>query len=124
MPTNPADGVGAVQVEVCGHAGGVITTSGQHVRRLTGIPDWTLAALETGIVGLGHMDGAMAARLLAADIPCPGRTERAGGAAPLLSTGLCRRDTPRAVAEDDGWFGPHVVGEVLGDRAERGVRAT
>ena len=51
-----------------------------------------------GFVGLGHMGGAMAARLLAAGYPVSGTSRTRERARPLLETGLDWCDTPRAVA--------------------------
>lgn len=52
-----------------------------------------------GLVGLGHMGGAMATRLLAAGYPVVGtrRSQLAGG--DLVAEGLRWEDTPRAVTE-------------------------
>jgi 3-hydroxyisobutyrate dehydrogenase-like beta-hydroxyacid dehydrogenase len=52
-----------------------------------------------GFVGLGHMGGAMATRLLAAGYPVAGTRRTRHEAEPLLSAGLLWGDTPRAVAE-------------------------
>jgi 3-hydroxyisobutyrate dehydrogenase len=52
-----------------------------------------------GFVGLGHMGGAMAIRLLAAGYPVSGTQPTRHGAEPLLAAGLCWADTPRTVAE-------------------------
>jgi 3-hydroxyisobutyrate dehydrogenase-like beta-hydroxyacid dehydrogenase len=52
-----------------------------------------------GFVGLGHMGGNMAARLLAAGYEVYGEERSRGGAQPLVDQGLRWRDTPRQVAE-------------------------
>ncbi|WP_433472423.1 NAD(P)-dependent oxidoreductase [Spirillospora sp. CA-142024] len=52
-----------------------------------------------GLVGLGHMGGAMAARLLAAGHPLHGTSRTPQRAPSLQSQGLCRHQSPRAVAE-------------------------
>src|SRR3954453_20888733 len=51
-----------------------------------------------GFVGLGHMGGAMAARLLAAGHPVVGTQCSRAGAEELLAHGLRWEDTPRGVA--------------------------
>src|SRR3954453_4521627 len=51
-----------------------------------------------GFVGLGHMGGAMAARLLAAGHPVVGTQRSRAGAEELLAHGLRWEDTPRDVA--------------------------
>jgi 3-hydroxyisobutyrate dehydrogenase-like beta-hydroxyacid dehydrogenase len=53
-----------------------------------------------GFVGLGHMGGAMAARLLAAGHPVAGSQRSRAGSEELLAQGLRWRDTPRDVALD------------------------
>jgi 3-hydroxyisobutyrate dehydrogenase-like beta-hydroxyacid dehydrogenase len=52
-----------------------------------------------GFVGLGHMGGNMAARLLAAGYPVFGESRNRDGAQWLVNEGLSWCDTPRAVAE-------------------------
>jgi 3-hydroxyisobutyrate dehydrogenase-like beta-hydroxyacid dehydrogenase len=52
-----------------------------------------------GFVGLGHMGGAMAARLLAAGYPVSGESRHRGAADDLVEHGLSWRDTPREIAE-------------------------
>ena len=52
-----------------------------------------------GFVGLGHMGGAMAARLLAAGYPVSGESRNRGVADDLVEHGLSWRDTPREIAE-------------------------
>jgi 3-hydroxyisobutyrate dehydrogenase-like beta-hydroxyacid dehydrogenase len=52
-----------------------------------------------GIVGLGHMGGAMAARLLAAGYPVHGMNRTRRRAEELIAHGLQWHDTPRGVAE-------------------------
>jgi 3-hydroxyisobutyrate dehydrogenase-like beta-hydroxyacid dehydrogenase len=52
-----------------------------------------------GFVGLGHMGGNMAARLLAAGYEVFGSARREPAARRLVEQGLRWRDTPRAVAE-------------------------
>ena len=52
-----------------------------------------------GFVGLGHMGGNMAARLLAAGYEVFGSARRASAARWLVKQGLRWRDTPREVAE-------------------------
>jgi 3-hydroxyisobutyrate dehydrogenase-like beta-hydroxyacid dehydrogenase len=51
-----------------------------------------------GFVGLGHMGGSMAARLLAAGYPVHGMNRTRGRAEELISHGLQWHDTPREVA--------------------------
>jgi 3-hydroxyisobutyrate dehydrogenase-like beta-hydroxyacid dehydrogenase len=60
-----------------------------------------MADTKTGIgfVGLGHMGGNMAARLLAAGYPVYGEEQSREHAQHLVDEGLRWRDTPRAVAE-------------------------
>jgi 3-hydroxyisobutyrate dehydrogenase-like beta-hydroxyacid dehydrogenase len=55
-------------------------------------------ATTVGFVGLGHMGGAMAARLLAAGHPVVGTRRSRPQAAGLLRLGLQWRDSPREVA--------------------------
>jgi 3-hydroxyisobutyrate dehydrogenase-like beta-hydroxyacid dehydrogenase len=52
-----------------------------------------------GFVGLGHMCGAMAARLLAAGHPVVGTQRSQAGLEKLLAHGLRWEDTPRGVAQ-------------------------
>jgi 3-hydroxyisobutyrate dehydrogenase len=52
-----------------------------------------------GFVGLGHMGGNMAARLLAAGYPVFGEARRKDAAAKLVAEGLSWCDTPRELAE-------------------------
>src|SRR6266567_420741 len=52
-----------------------------------------------GFVGLGHMGGNMAARLLAAGYPVYGEERNRADAQGLEHEGLQWRDTPREVAE-------------------------
>jgi 3-hydroxyisobutyrate dehydrogenase-like beta-hydroxyacid dehydrogenase len=52
-----------------------------------------------GFVGLGHMGGSMAARLLAAGYPVHGMNRSRGRAEELIAHGLQWHDTPREVAE-------------------------
>ncbi len=52
-----------------------------------------------GFVGLGHMGGNMASRLLAAGYTVYGEARSRAGAAPLLENGLQWQESPRAVAE-------------------------
>jgi 3-hydroxyisobutyrate dehydrogenase-like beta-hydroxyacid dehydrogenase len=52
-----------------------------------------------GFVGLGHMGGGMAARLLAAGYEVYGEERAREDAQPLVDQGLRWRDTPRQVAE-------------------------
>jgi 3-hydroxyisobutyrate dehydrogenase-like beta-hydroxyacid dehydrogenase len=52
-----------------------------------------------GFIGLGHMGGAMAARLLAAGYPVSGESRNRGAADDLVEHGLSWRDTPREIAE-------------------------
>src|SRR4051812_5284636 len=52
-----------------------------------------------GFVGLGHMGGAMAARLLAAGYPVHGMNRTRRRAEELIGQGLEWHDTPREVAE-------------------------
>src|SRR3954451_2443707 len=52
-----------------------------------------------GFVGLGHMGGAMAARLLAAGHPVVGTRRSRARAEDLLARGLRWQDTPRGVAQ-------------------------
>jgi 3-hydroxyisobutyrate dehydrogenase-like beta-hydroxyacid dehydrogenase len=52
-----------------------------------------------GVVGLGHMGGAMAARLLAAGYPVHGTNRTRRRAEELIAHGLQWHDTPRGVAE-------------------------
>jgi 3-hydroxyisobutyrate dehydrogenase-like beta-hydroxyacid dehydrogenase len=52
-----------------------------------------------GFIGLGHMGGNMAARLLAAGYEVHGEAQRRDGAQQLIADGLQWRDTPREVAE-------------------------
>jgi 3-hydroxyisobutyrate dehydrogenase-like beta-hydroxyacid dehydrogenase len=59
----------------------------------------TTAATRIGFVGLGHMGGTMAARLLAAGYPVYGEERHREHADELVRNGLHCRDTPRAVAE-------------------------
>jgi 3-hydroxyisobutyrate dehydrogenase len=56
-------------------------------------------ATTIGFVGLGHMGGNMAARLLAAGYPVYGEEQHRAEARELESEGLQWRDTPREVAE-------------------------
>src|ERR671919_1857080 len=60
-----------------------------------------MAATDTsvGFVGLGHMGGTMAGRLLAAGHPVYGTSLSRADAGPLEARGLRWRATPRAVAE-------------------------
>jgi 3-hydroxyisobutyrate dehydrogenase-like beta-hydroxyacid dehydrogenase len=51
-----------------------------------------------GFVGLGHMGGSMAARLLAAGYPVQGMNRTRGRAEDLIAAGLQWHDTPREVA--------------------------
>ena len=53
-----------------------------------------------GFVGLGHMGGNMAARLLAAGYPVSGESRSRGAVEHLIGEGLTWRDTPREVAEN------------------------
>jgi 3-hydroxyisobutyrate dehydrogenase len=52
-----------------------------------------------GFIGLGHMGGNMAARLLAAGYEVHGEAQGRDGAQQLIADGLQWRDTPREVAE-------------------------
>lgn len=52
-----------------------------------------------GFVGLGHMGGAMADRLLAAGYPVHGMSRTRQRVEPLIARGLHWHDTPRPVAE-------------------------
>jgi 3-hydroxyisobutyrate dehydrogenase-like beta-hydroxyacid dehydrogenase len=61
------------------------------------MPATTLTRI--GFVGLGHMGGAMAARLLAAGYPVYGEERNRAHAQGLFHDGLQWRDTPREVAE-------------------------
>jgi 3-hydroxyisobutyrate dehydrogenase len=56
-------------------------------------------AEKIGFVGLGHMGGSMAARLLAAGYPVYGEERNQAHAQGLVESGLQWRDTPREVAE-------------------------
>jgi 3-hydroxyisobutyrate dehydrogenase-like beta-hydroxyacid dehydrogenase len=56
-------------------------------------------ATRIGFVGLGHMGGNMAARLLAAGYDVDGEAQSRGEVQQLLDAGLRWRDTPREVAE-------------------------
>src|SRR6478609_6695481 len=53
-----------------------------------------------GFVGLGHMGGNMAARLLAAGYPVSGESRSRDAVEHLIGEGLTWRDTPREVAEN------------------------
>jgi 3-hydroxyisobutyrate dehydrogenase len=57
------------------------------------------AEVTLGFVGLGHMGGNMAARLLAAEYTVHGEQRSRDDAQHLIEAGLRWRDTPRAVAE-------------------------
>jgi 3-hydroxyisobutyrate dehydrogenase-like beta-hydroxyacid dehydrogenase len=57
------------------------------------------ATMTIGVVGLGHMGGAMAARLLAAGYPVHGEARDREHARQLEDEGLRWADTPREVAE-------------------------
>ena len=59
----------------------------------------TTTAEKIGFVGLGHMGGGMAARLLAAGYPVHGEARSRAGAQGIIDDGLQWRDTPREVAE-------------------------
>jgi 3-hydroxyisobutyrate dehydrogenase-like beta-hydroxyacid dehydrogenase len=59
----------------------------------------TQSSTRLGFVGLGHMGGSMAARLLAAGYPVYGESRHREGAQRLIDEGLSWCDTPRAVAE-------------------------
>jgi 3-hydroxyisobutyrate dehydrogenase-like beta-hydroxyacid dehydrogenase len=59
----------------------------------------TQSSTRLGFVGLGHMGGNMAARLLAAGYPVYGESQHREGAQRLIDEGLSWCDTPRAVAE-------------------------
>ena len=59
----------------------------------------TMTSKKIGFVGLGHMGGSMAARLLAAGYPVYGEEQHRAHAQPLVEQGLQWRDTPREVAE-------------------------
>jgi 3-hydroxyisobutyrate dehydrogenase-like beta-hydroxyacid dehydrogenase len=60
----------------------------------------TLDAMQTiGFIGLGHMGGNMAVRLLAAGYAVSGATRNRAAAQWVVDHGLRWRDTPRAVAE-------------------------
>jgi 3-hydroxyisobutyrate dehydrogenase len=59
----------------------------------------TATATRIGFVGLGHMGGTMAARLLAAGYPVYGEERHQEHADELVREGLQWRDTPREVAE-------------------------
>ena len=59
----------------------------------------TTTAPKIGFVGLGHMGGSMAARLLAAGYPVYGEERNRAHAQGLVDSGLQWRDTPREVAE-------------------------
>jgi 3-hydroxyisobutyrate dehydrogenase-like beta-hydroxyacid dehydrogenase len=59
----------------------------------------TTTATRIGFVGLGHMGGNMAARLLAAGYTVYGESRDREEAQDLLHEGLAWRDTPREVAE-------------------------
>jgi 3-hydroxyisobutyrate dehydrogenase-like beta-hydroxyacid dehydrogenase len=61
----------------------------------------TAQAKETtiGFIGLGHMGGNMAARLLAAGYPVSGESRNRATADGLVEQGLSWRDTPREIAE-------------------------
>jgi 3-hydroxyisobutyrate dehydrogenase-like beta-hydroxyacid dehydrogenase len=59
----------------------------------------TTTSKKIGFVGLGHMGGSMAARLLAAGYPVYGEEQHRAHAQPLVEQGLQWRDTPREVAE-------------------------
>jgi 3-hydroxyisobutyrate dehydrogenase-like beta-hydroxyacid dehydrogenase len=56
------------------------------------------SATPVGFVGLGHMGGAMAARLLAAGHPVTGTSRSRSHAEDLLRLGVLWRDSPREVA--------------------------
>src|SRR4051812_35548520 len=62
--------------------------------------DVTTATTALGFVGLGHMGGNMAARLLAAGHPVFGEARSREDAKALVDQGLQWRDTPREVAQD------------------------
>ena len=53
-----------------------------------------------GFVGLGHMGGNMAARLLAAGYPVSGESRSRDAVEHLIGEGLTWRDTPREVAQN------------------------
>ena len=57
------------------------------------------AATKIGFVGLGHMGGTMAARLLTAGYPTYGEERTRAHAQQLVHSGLRWRDTPREVAQ-------------------------
>jgi 3-hydroxyisobutyrate dehydrogenase-like beta-hydroxyacid dehydrogenase len=57
-----------------------------------------------GFVGLGHMGGALAARLLAAGYPVVGTSRSRASAEGLVGEGLHWRVTPRQVAEESDVF--------------------
>jgi 3-hydroxyisobutyrate dehydrogenase-like beta-hydroxyacid dehydrogenase len=57
------------------------------------------ATMTIGVVGLGHMGGSMATRLLGAGYPVHGEARDREHARDLLHEGLRWGDTPRAVAE-------------------------
>ena len=69
-----------------------------------------------GFVGLGHMGGSMAARLLAAGYPVHGMNRTRRRADELIAQGLQWHDTPREVAED--W-----IFHAYGDRASESAVA-
>jgi 3-hydroxyisobutyrate dehydrogenase-like beta-hydroxyacid dehydrogenase len=74
-------------------------------------------AIELGFVGLGHMGGNMAARLLAAGYAVHGEDRSREHAQHLIESGLRWWDTPREVAEAAGVFftslpDDHVLEEV------------
>jgi 3-hydroxyisobutyrate dehydrogenase len=59
----------------------------------------TSATTSVGFIGLGHMGGGMAARLLAAGYSVYGEERNRANADELVRAGLQWRDTPREVAE-------------------------
>ncbi|HEV7584257.1 MAG TPA: NAD(P)-dependent oxidoreductase [Solirubrobacteraceae bacterium] len=63
-------------------------------------PQGPAAASSIGFVGLGHMGGNMAARLLAAGYEVYGEARSRPGAQQLVDDGLQWRDTPREIAEN------------------------
>jgi 3-hydroxyisobutyrate dehydrogenase-like beta-hydroxyacid dehydrogenase len=59
----------------------------------------TTTSTRIGLVGLGHMGGSIAARLLAAGYPVYGEERNRAHAQGLVDSGLQWRDTPRKIAE-------------------------
>jgi 3-hydroxyisobutyrate dehydrogenase-like beta-hydroxyacid dehydrogenase len=76
-----------------------VTDASADVHERDGGPD-AAKATSIGFIGLGHMGGNMAARLLAAGYEVYGEAQSRAGAQQLIEEGLSWRDTPREVAEN------------------------